>query len=194
MAMAPDIKPRMSLDPTGVDDDNRFVDVAQYYEQLGFIRRVADGYGVVSITARGIQYVEGDLQQQQSSGSVTFNVQNAYGSIFGTQQHAEMSNVSFDFNTVEAELDEVEEVKGEAEEIYERYRARLEDLAAEMDEELEPLDERLETLQQAIREKLAALDPDLPGLPEPEVTPEDEGWLFDSRRDYLEQLQHYKER
>jgi len=109
MAMAPDIKPRMSLDPTGVDDDNRFVDVAQYYEQLGFIRRVADGYGVVSITARGIQYVEGDLQQQQSSGNVTYKVQNAYGSIFGTQQHAEMSNVSFDFNTVEAELDEVEE-------------------------------------------------------------------------------------
>src|SRR5215208_2642003 len=65
------------------------------------------------------------------------------------------------------ELDGVEEVKGEAEEIYERYRARLEDLAAEMDQELEPLDERLEPLQQAIREKLAALDPDLPALPEP---------------------------
>jgi hypothetical protein len=39
---------------------------------------------------------------------VTFNVGNAYGSIFGTQQHAEM-NVSFDFRTVEAELGRAEE-------------------------------------------------------------------------------------
>ncbi len=90
----------------------------------------------------------------------------------------------------------VEEVKGEAEEIYERYRARLETLAAELNEELAPLDERLETLQQAVREKLEALEPDLPPLPEgaPEDDPEDEDWLFDSRRDYLEQLDYYKDR
>jgi hypothetical protein len=92
------------------------------------------------------------------------------------------------------ELDGVETIKGEAEVIYERYRARLEDLAAELDAELEPLDERLETLQQAIGEKLAALEPDLPPLPEPEALPDDEGWLFDSRRGYLEQLRHYKNR
>jgi hypothetical protein len=49
------------------------------------------------------------------------------------------------------ELAAVEEVKGEAEEIYERYRARLEELAGELEEELEPLDDRLETLQQASR-------------------------------------------
>ncbi len=92
------------------------------------------------------------------------------------------------------ELDEIEEVKSEAEEIYERYRARLQDLSVALDEELSPLDERLETLQQAIREKLAVLEPDLPPLPEPEANPKDEGWLFDSRRDYREQLRHYKDR
>jgi len=54
-------------------------------------------------------------------------------------------------DAIREELDAVEEIKGEAEEIYERYRARLQELAAEMDEELEPLDERLETLQQASR-------------------------------------------
>jgi hypothetical protein len=48
------------------------------------------------------------------------------------------------------ELVEVEELKGEAEEIYERYRARLGALAAELDAELEPLVERLETLQRAV--------------------------------------------
>jgi hypothetical protein len=47
--------------------------------------------------------------QQPAVSNVTFNVGNAYGSIFGTQQHAEMNNVSFDFGTVEAELDRAEE-------------------------------------------------------------------------------------
>jgi hypothetical protein len=51
------------------------------------------------------------------------------------------------------ELDAVEEIKGEAEEVYERYRARLEALAAEMDEELAPLNDRLETVQQKRCEK-----------------------------------------
>jgi hypothetical protein len=97
-------------------------------------------------------------------------------------------------DAIREELDAVEGIKGEAEEIYERYRARLEELAAELDEELEPLDERLETLQQAVREKLEDLEPDLPSLPEGEASPEDEGWLFDSRRNYLEQLDHYKDR
>jgi len=94
------------------------------------------------------------------------------------------------------ELEAVENLKAEAEEIYGRYRPRLEALAAEMDAEMEPLDERLETYQQAVREKLEALEPELPPIPEGETEdePEDEGWLFDSRRDYPEQLDSYKER
>jgi len=75
---------------------------------------------------------------------------------------------------------DAQEVNGEAEEIYERYRARLQDLGAALDEELSPLDERLETLQQAIREKLAVLDPDLPSLPEPEANRTDKGWLVET--------------
>jgi len=94
------------------------------------------------------------------------------------------------------ELAAVEEAKAEAAEIYERFRAPLEELAAALDEELAPLDQRVETLQQAVTEKLAALEPDLPPLPEgvTEADPDDEDWLFDSRRDYLEQLKHYKRR
>lgn len=94
------------------------------------------------------------------------------------------------------EVAKVEEIKAEAEEIYQNYRPRLEELAAELNAQLAPLDERLETLQQAVREKLEALEPDLPPIPEGETEeePEDEGWLFDSSRDYLEQLRHYKER
>jgi hypothetical protein len=54
---------------------------------------------------------------------------------------------------------------------------------------LEPLDGC-----QAVTEKLEALSPDLPPLPEGESDPDDEGWLFESRRGYLEQLSHYKAR
>ncbi len=52
--------------------------------------------------------------------------------------------------------------------------------------------ENLKELQRAVREKLAALEPELPLLPEPETDPDDEEWLFDSRRDYREQLHYYK--
>lgn len=97
-------------------------------------------------------------------------------------------------DAIEDELEDLEGIKADAEEVYDRYRTRLEVLAAELDAELEPLDERLETLQHAIEEKLADVEPDLPPLPEPEANPADEGWLFDSRRDYLEQLRHYKNR
>jgi len=92
------------------------------------------------------------------------------------------------------ELEAIKGLKAEAEEVYARYRPRLETLASELDAELAPLDRRLETLQQAARENLEGLDPALPPLPEgePEEEPEDDGWLFDSRRDYLEQLEHYK--
>ena len=82
---------------------------------------------MIRITSRGIQYVEGDLVQQAAS-RVTFNVRNAYGSIFGTQQHAEM-NVSFDFSTVEAGLDRAEE---EIEQRGGRHAAALKELIAEV--------------------------------------------------------------
>jgi hypothetical protein len=59
---------------------------------------------------------------------VTFNVRNAYGSSFGTQQHAEMS-VSFDFSTVEAELDRAEE---EIEQRGGRHAAALKEFIAQV--------------------------------------------------------------
>jgi hypothetical protein len=99
-------------------------------------------------------------------------------------------------DAISDDLDGVEEIKADAEVVYERYRARLEALSAEMDAELEPMNDRLETVQRAVREKLEALELDLPPVPEPDLEddPEDEGWLFDSRRNYLEQLLHYKAR
>jgi hypothetical protein len=89
---------------------------------------------------------------------------------------------------------DLEDIKRQAAQVYDGYRERLEALSAEMEEELAPLRGRLEDVRLAIQDALGDLDPDLPPLPEPEPEPDDEGWLFDSRRDYLDQLEHYKSR
>jgi hypothetical protein len=91
-------------------------------------------------------------------------------------------------------LEDLEDIKSEATQVYDRYRERLEALSAELEEELAPLRGRLGDVRLAIQDALGDLDPDLPPLPEPDAEPDDEGWLFDSRRDYLEQLEHYKRR
>jgi hypothetical protein len=104
------IMERMGLNPDRWGPDyGRYADTAQHFDGLGFIGRISDGYDVVAITADGIRYVEGELEQQGASSVTFFNVGNAYGSIFGTQEHAAMNNVFFDFRTVEAELDRAEE-------------------------------------------------------------------------------------
>jgi hypothetical protein len=89
---------------------------------------------------------------------------------------------------------DLEDIKREAAQVYDGYRERLEALSAELEEELAPLRGRLEDVRLAIQDGLGDLDPDLPPLPEPEAAPDDVGWLFDSRRSYLEQLDYYKRR
>lgn len=69
---------------------------------------------------------------------------------------------------------------------------RYGDVLRDLDAELAPFRARMETLRQAIREEVGAMEPDLPGLPEGEPVPERDGWLFDSARDYFEQLRAYK--
>src|SRR5215212_9150096 len=102
-----EIMQRMALTPSRWGPDyERYADIAQYFDGLGYIRRVADGYGIVAITTYGIRYVEGDLEQ-----------------------HAAMNNVSFDFQTVEAELDRAEE---EVEQRGGRDEAELKELIAEV--------------------------------------------------------------
>jgi hypothetical protein len=125
----------------------------------------------------------------------TFRDLDLSGKVEETRQEAEETLQEAVDEAIADEVEEVEEIKAEAEEIYGGYRERLAELAGELDAELAPLDERLENVQQAVREKMEELEPDLPDLPEPE-TPEaedaSEDWLFESGREYLEQLEHYK--
>jgi hypothetical protein len=94
----------------------------------------------------------------------------------------------------EDELGQLREIEAEARAIYERHAATLEEAAESIDRELEPLRERLGEVEESMSEKLDYLDPDLPDLPEADHAPEgvDEEWLFDARRDYLEQLAYFK--
>lgn len=95
-------------------------------------------------------------------------------------------------DAIQPHLNRVEEIEQEAREIAETYQSRLEDLNDELQTELSPLRDELETLQQAIKDELDALEPDLPELPEPETPPEEgDGWLYDSNRRYLDQLDAY---
>ena len=130
MTTRDDIMRDLGLDSDATDgaDDDMYIDLAVHWKQLGYIEGVIDGYGLIKMTARGTQYVEGDLEHQ-GAPNVTFNVGNAYGSIFGTQQHAEMNNVSFDFNIVEAELARAE---AEVDQRGGRDAAELKELLAEV--------------------------------------------------------------
>ena len=94
----------------------------------------------------------------------------------------------------ESELTELRAIEAEARGVYERHRETLEEVAGAIERDLEPLRERLRAAEDSVRDKLYDLEPDLPDLPEPEraADGDEEGWLFDARRDYLEQLAYFK--
>jgi len=89
----------------------------------------------------------------------------------------------------EDELAELREIEAEARGIYERHRETLTEVAKAIERELEPLRKRLSEAEHSMTEKLYDLEPDLPDLPEADHAPEgaDVEWMFDARRDYLEQ-------
>ena len=99
------IMERIGLDNANLDHINIYDSIAGYWAEREFIEPWASGYGMIKITAQGIDYVEGRIQQS-APASVTFNVGNAYGSIFGTQQHAQILQPNFEFNTLEEEIEE----------------------------------------------------------------------------------------
>ncbi len=89
--------------------------------------------------------------------------------------------------------EELREIRESVAEVVGGYRERIENLDDEMQAELEPYQERLDSLRRGIQADLGVFDPDLPPMPEPETPPERDGWLFDSGRDYMDQLHAYKD-
>lgn len=85
-----------------------------------------------------------------------------------------------------------EGIKNEVASVAESYRDRMAELSDELEQEIGPLRSELETLWQAISDTAQQLQSGLVSRPEPEVAPNDDGWLFRSDRDYITQLRRYK--
>ena len=66
-AMGDEIMRRMGLDPENADDEARYDEIAQYFEEIGYIWGETSGYNVVSMSALGIRYVEveDDLRREE---------------------------------------------------------------------------------------------------------------------------------
>jgi hypothetical protein len=89
-----------------------------------------------------------------------------------------------------AELDRLGE---EVEEVTERYRQRLTELSDQLQADLAPLRERADAAWRAAREIVTGLQIDLPDRPGDETGPPDEDdWLYDSGREYVEQIECYQ--
>ncbi len=88
--------------------------------------------------------------------------------------------------------EDLDNLKAQVEEVLQKYQARLEEMREELADELEPYDEEVESLWYDIQDAADEITPNLPGLPEPEIEEDDLAWLFDSHRDYFEQLETYK--
>ena len=61
------IMQRISLDPGSIEDEGRYLEIAHYFDEFGYIRGQARGYGSVSLSDLGIKYVEveGDLRREE---------------------------------------------------------------------------------------------------------------------------------
>lgn len=110
------------------------------------------------------------------------------------QTEAESEVSSAWHNETEAEREDLDEIRRDAVAVIRSYEARLQALADEMAQELEPIQERIESVRQAVQAKIDDFSPELPERPEA-ITDGDNGeMLFDSNREYMEQLSVYKAR
>jgi len=58
---------RVGLDPENIEDEARYLEIARYFDEFGYIRREASGFRIVSLSDLGIKYVEveGDLRREE---------------------------------------------------------------------------------------------------------------------------------
>lgn len=89
----------------------------------------------------------------------------------------------------------MKQIREQAKAIIESYQDRLLSLREAMKEDLAQTEIELKSLRQAVKADLADFDPMLPDPYQPtDPLPDAFDGLFDSRRDYLEQLEFYKAR
>jgi hypothetical protein len=66
-AMGNAIMQRIGLDPDNSDEEARYAAIAQYFDEIGYIKGETSGYSIVSMSELGIKYaeVEGDLRREE---------------------------------------------------------------------------------------------------------------------------------
>jgi DNA repair exonuclease SbcCD ATPase subunit len=117
------------------------------------------------------------------------------------EKKIDRANETFDANVakiweenIEPYQDDLDKIKEEIEPILEKYNRNLESLNNELQDEVKPIKNRLENLRHVITFTIDDIEVDLPEKPHAEVCshPSNE-WLFDSKRDFLEQMKHYRQ-
>jgi hypothetical protein len=88
---------------------------------------------------------------------------------------------------------ELATIAAETAPIVARFQAQLSELARQLAEEVQPYRERLDAIEEAISAAADDFNPELPERPEAATVDDaDEPWLYDSQRDFLEQLRWYQ--
>jgi hypothetical protein len=95
---------------------------------------------------------------------------------------------------IERHRPEAEAIVEEYNEVAERYQERLEALHNEFEGEVGGLRERFTERETAFVEDMESLTVELPDLPEGEAPEEEDDWLFDSDREFLEQTEEFQRR
>jgi ribosomal protein S27AE len=109
----------------------------------------------------------------------------AIGLVFSLQQDARQQRVEDQRADAERELAE----KRAQDEALQAYLNQMSQLMLDR----KPLEAEPDDPVHAVQESVTRLEPPLFDPPKPAVTePGDENWMFDSRREYMEQLRHYK--
>lgn len=79
-------------------------------------------------------------------------------------------------------------------EVLNKYSPELKEINEKMNEELEPLRKEMNELGSDLKVMADEFAPVLPAMPEPDPPEQDESnWLYDSSRNYFEQVQHFKQ-
>lgn len=119
-----DVARELDMDPdTARDHASEAMKLAYYWGNKGYIKSQADGYGLLSLTPKGIDEVEGN-NTPPDAGS-TFNIYGpVQGSVIGTHNTAELTN-TFDFRVIE---ERIEREGGEDKEELKRALAQVQRL------------------------------------------------------------------
>jgi len=114
--------------------------------------------------------------------------------IYEAREEAEEELKSWWEARIEPYQEDLDNLKAKVEAITSIFQEQIDELKTKLEAELEPLKDDINSLRQAIQLEIDNMYPELPKLPEPETEPNDDGWLFDSNRNYSEQLDVYKKK